>query len=71
MPSGRRVRSPPRARGYPNHARWVGPLTLHADRQYPPRMGIRLVLAEDNVLTREGVRALIELEDDLKSGRCE
>jgi DNA-binding NarL/FixJ family response regulator len=28
-------------------------------------MGIRLVLAEDNVLTREGVRALIELEDDL------
>jgi DNA-binding NarL/FixJ family response regulator len=28
-------------------------------------MGIRLVLAEDNVLTREGIRALIELEDDL------
>jgi DNA-binding NarL/FixJ family response regulator len=28
-------------------------------------MSIRLVLAEDNVLMREGVRALIELEDDL------
>src|SRR4051812_3529066 len=28
-------------------------------------MSVRLVLAEDNVLMREGVRALIELEDDL------
>ena len=41
------------------------PLTRQADGQYPPPMGIRLVLAEDNVLIREGVRALIELEDDL------
>jgi DNA-binding NarL/FixJ family response regulator len=29
-------------------------------------MAIRLVLAEDNVLMREGVRTLLELEDDLK-----
>jgi DNA-binding NarL/FixJ family response regulator len=28
-------------------------------------MGIRLVLAEDSVLMREGVRTLVELEDDL------
>ena len=29
-------------------------------------MAFRLVLAEDNVLMREGIRTLIELEDDLK-----
>ena len=29
-------------------------------------MVFRLVLAEDNVLTREGIRTLLELEDDLK-----
>jgi DNA-binding NarL/FixJ family response regulator len=29
-------------------------------------MAIRLVLAEDNVLMREGVRTLVELEDDLE-----
>ena len=35
-------------------------------------MAIRLVLAEDNVLMREGVRSLIELEDDLTLvGVCE
>ena len=35
-------------------------------------MAIRLVLAEDNVLMREGVRTLIELEEDLTLvGVCE
>ena len=29
-------------------------------------MRVRLVLAEDNVLVREGVRTLISLEDDLE-----
>ena len=35
-------------------------------RRYPGVVVFRLVLAEDNVLTREGIRTLIELEDDLK-----
>ena len=34
--------------------------------RYPCLMAFRLVLAEDNVLMREGIRTLIELEDDLE-----
>src|SRR5215211_7390498 len=43
----------------------VGPISGARARHYAPPVAIRLVLAEDNVLVREGARALIDLEDDL------
>jgi DNA-binding NarL/FixJ family response regulator len=43
----------------------AGPMFGTGARHYAPPVGIRLVLAEDNVLVREGARTLIDLEDDL------
>ena len=45
-----------------------GLLRLEAETSpaYPPRMPIRLVLAEDHYLVREGVRRLLETQPDLE-----
>jgi DNA-binding NarL/FixJ family response regulator len=44
----------------------VSPIPDGGPRRYAEVVPIRLVLAEDNVLVREGVRTLLALEDDLE-----
>ena len=48
----------------PTPATGVGPISGARARHYAPPVAIRLVLAEDNVLVREGARTLIDLEED-------
>jgi DNA-binding NarL/FixJ family response regulator len=57
---------PPGQKGAsPTLATGVGPLSAGGARHYAPPVAIRLVLAEDNVLVREGARTLIGLDEDL------
>jgi DNA-binding NarL/FixJ family response regulator len=49
----------------PTIATGVRPILGAGARHYAPSVAIRLVMAEDNVLVREGARTLIALEDDL------
>src|SRR5689334_17109395 len=50
----------------PHQGGGAGPIPANDTRRYAGLVPIRLVLAEDNVLVREGVRTLISLEDDLE-----
>ena len=42
------------------------PLEPEGSRPYSPRMPIRIVLAEDHYLVREGVRRLLDTQEDLE-----
>src|SRR3954452_10946606 len=59
-------RTPGRSSCQPHRGGAGDPLTGDTTAQYPGHVPIRLVLAEDNVIVREGIRTLLELEDDLE-----
>src|SRR5262249_60543011 len=64
---GRSAARPPLARRHVNGMLAPrAPLETTRSPPYPRRMSIRLVLAEDHYLVREGVRRLLETQPDLE-----